>query len=356
MNLARWVLKNGRSAADRPAISVGDRAVLTYGQWAARSGVLAANLLKLCQPGDRVAIAMKNDPAYLEAMFAIWHAGLVAVPMNAKLHSEEFRYIVENSEAVLIIASPDLADAVAPHGRTIVIGTPDWQRMYSGEAMAMAPRQPDDLAWLFYTSGTTGRPKGAMLTHRNLLMAVLSYNADVDNVGPDDAILHAAPISHGSGINGLGYVAQGGNNIIPESASFDPEEISALMGHWRNVSFFAAPTMVSRLVNNPVFAASDNSGLKTINYGGGPMHVEDLLRALDLMGPRLSQLYGQGEAPMTITALPKWIHATAIARDGARSWVRSARRAPMSRSRWSMPMTVIARRARSVKWFAVAMW
>ncbi len=309
MNIARWVLKNGRSFADRPAISVGDRTVLTYGQWAARSGVLAANLRTLCGPGDRVAIAMKNASAYLEAMFAIWHAGLVAVPMNAKLHSEEFRYIIENAGAVLTLASPDLADAVAPHGRTIVTGTPEWEHLFTGEGMAMAAREPGDLAWLFYTSGTTGRPKGAMLTHRNLLMAVLSYNADVDNVGPDDAILHAAPISHGSGINALGYVAQGANNIIPESASFDPAEISGLMGRWRNVSFFAAPTMVSRLVNHPVFAGSDNPGLKTINYGGGPMHVEDLIRALDLMGPRLSQLYGQGEAPMTITALPKWIHA-----------------------------------------------
>ncbi len=88
MNLARWILKNGRYAADRPAISVGGSVYLTYGQWAGRSGRLAAGLRRFCQPDDRVAIAMANHPFYLEVLFAIWHAGLVAVPMNAKLHSD----------------------------------------------------------------------------------------------------------------------------------------------------------------------------------------------------------------------------------------------------------------------------
>ena len=147
-----------------------------------------------------------------------------------------------------------------------------------------------------------------MLTHRNLLMACLSHYADVDPVGPGEAILHAAPMSHGSGIIGLGFVAQAGNNIVPESASFDPAEIATLLRRWSQVSLFAAPTMVTRLVNNPVFASADHPGLKTIVYGGGPMHVEDLVRALDAIGPRLAQLYGQGKSPMTITALAKWLH------------------------------------------------
>jgi acyl-CoA synthetase (AMP-forming)/AMP-acid ligase II len=309
MNLARWILKHGRSASDRPAISIGGGVHLTYGQWARRSGALAASLRRLCNIGDRVGIAMTNHPAYLEVLFSIWHAGLVAVPMNARLHADEFGYIIENSGAALVVATPDLADTVAPHGRVLAIDTPEWRAMYTHEAMEIAPRRPEDLAWLFYTSGTTGRPKGAMLTHRNLLLASLSYHADVDPVASGDAILHAAPLSHGSGIYALPFVAAAANNLIPESASFNPAEIAGLLAHWDRVSFYAAPTMVLRLVNDRTFAAAGHSGLKTVVYGGGPMHFSNLACAMELLGPRLAQIYGQGEAPMTITALSKSLHA-----------------------------------------------
>ena len=309
MNLAGWVQKNGRAVSDRPAISLGGATYLTYRQWAARSRVLAGNLRSMCRPEDRVAIAMTNRPEFLEAMFAIWHAGLVAVPINAKLHSDEFRYIIEHSEASLVLASPDIADAVAPHGRVIVTDSLEWRELLRGDGIDMVPRSPEDLAWLFYTSGTTGRPKGAMLTHRILMMQSLAYYADVDAVGTGDSILHAAPMSHGSGAYGLPFVARGANNIVPESASFDPAEIGELLALWGQTSFFAAPTMVSRLVNHAGFADADHRGLKTIIYGGGPMHVETLLGAMDLLGPKFAQIYGQGEAPMTITALGKAIHA-----------------------------------------------
>jgi long-chain acyl-CoA synthetase len=231
------------------------------------------------------------------------------VPMNAKLHADEFRYIVEHAEASLIIATPDLAESVAFHPRLLVVDTPEWRRIYADDAMAVTPCRPEDPAWLFYTSGTTGRPKGAVLTHRNLLMAALSYFADVDAVGPGDTILHAAPMSHGSGIYALPFVAQAANNLVPDSHSFNPGEIAGLLTRWPQVSFFAAPTMVTRLVNDGAFAGADHRNLKTIVYGGGPMHLEDLLRAMELLGPRFAQIYGQGEAPMTITALSKALHA-----------------------------------------------
>src|SRR5581483_6288478 len=182
MNLARWIAKNGRHAADRPAISAGGRPHLTYGQWAQRSGALATGLRRLCNRDDRVAIGMPNNPFYLEVLFAIWHAGLVAVPINAKLHVEEFRYIIQNSGASLAVVTPELADALSPCCPTLVTGTQEWQKLYTNEWMEVTPRRPEDLAWLFYTSGTTGRPKGAMLSYRNLLMASLSYYADVDPV------------------------------------------------------------------------------------------------------------------------------------------------------------------------------
>jgi long-chain acyl-CoA synthetase len=175
--------------------------------------------------------------------------------------------------------------------------------------MPLVDRRPDDPAWLFYTSGTTGRPKGATLTHRNLLMMSLSYFADIDPVGANDSILHAAPISHGSGLYGLPHVARGAVSVIPESGGADPAEIAALIRRWPGMSFFAAPIMVKRLAGDPDIVAADLTNLKTIIYGGAPMYLADLEAALDVFGPRLAQIYGQGETPMTITALSKADHA-----------------------------------------------
>ena len=174
---------------------------------------------------------------------------------------------------------------------------------------ALVDRQPHDPAWLFYTSGTTGRPKGATLTHRNLLTMSLSYFADIDPVSPDDCILHAAPLSHGSGLYGLPHVARGAVSVVPQSGGVDGEEIAALLQRWPGMSFFAAPTMVKRLTGDPAIAAADLSHLKTIIYGGAPMYLADLEDALGVFGPRLAQIYGQGETPMTITALSKADHA-----------------------------------------------
>jgi long-chain acyl-CoA synthetase len=309
MNLAGWVEKWGRAAPERPAIALGGTTYSTFRQWAARSRALAGNLRAICRPEDRVAIAMTNRPEFLETLFAIWHAGLVAVPMNAKLHSDEFGYIVGNTEASVILASPDRADDVAPHGRTIATGSAEWRQLCQGDGIDIVARQPDDLAWLFYTSGTTGRPKGAMLTHGIMMAQTMAYFAEIEPVRPCDCVLHAAPMSHGSGCYGLPYVAMGATTVVPESAGFDPEEIAALLAIHGNVSFFAAPTMVSRLINQAGFTAADHRGLRTIIYGGAPMHFETLLRGLDLLGPKFAQIYGQGEVPMTITALSKEIHA-----------------------------------------------
>ncbi len=173
--------------------------------------------------------------------------------------------------------------------------------------LAVETRAPNDPAWLFYTSGTTGRPKGATLTHRNLLAMSFCYVADVDPGSPSGAILHAAPMSHGSGLYAVPNVMSAACHVIPESGGFDPAEIYELIRCYPDISFFAAPTMVKRLLDHP--GDEDTRNLKTIMYGGGPMSVEDSRAALERFGPRLAQLYGQGESPMTITSLGRSIHA-----------------------------------------------
>jgi len=317
VNVAAWLARNGRSFATTPAIATGRAVYATYRDWAARAAAIAGALQReaLSHPGERVAIVMDNRPDYLEALFGIWHAGLVAVPINAKLHREEFRYILGHSGARLVFTSPDLAETVAPLAddlpelqRVVVAGGAEWRRWRDGESAALVERRPDDAAWLFYTSGTTGRPKGATLTNRNLIAASLGYFSDVDGILPGDSILHAAPLSHGSGLYGLPHVAKAATHVIPEAGHFDPAEIAELVPAWPGLSFFAAPTMLTRLIADPAFIGADHRQLKAIIYGGGPMYVTDLLRAVDLLGPRLVQIYGQGESPMTITALARAYH------------------------------------------------
>jgi long-chain acyl-CoA synthetase len=308
MNLAQLLCASARRLPQAPALALGNRTTATYGEFASRVARLAAGMRRRhgLARGDRVALAMKNCPEYYEVLFACWHAGLCAVPMNAKLHPRELAYILENSGAKLCFVTPDL-EAGVPGG--VSIASRDFAGLFDVEQAPVAEVAPDDVAWLFYTSGTTGVPKGAMLTHRNLLFAVQAYYADIDRLGSGDSILHAAPMSHGSGLYGVPHVAAGALNVIPESGGFEPEEIFRLIAAHGSVSFFAAPTMLVRLMASRAAGDADLRKLKTIAYGGAPMYVADCERAIDLFGPRLYQLFGQGESPMTITGLPQADHA-----------------------------------------------
>jgi long-chain acyl-CoA synthetase len=309
MNLALSLEHAGREDAPRPALGLGTRRLRTYGEVAGRVARLAGALQGFgLVPGDRVAIVARNSPDYLEALYAIWHAGLAAVPANAKLHGAELGYILEQSGARVCFASKGLDGEIAPHApasleRMIVIGGADYQKLFAADSISVVPRNADDLAWLFYTSGTTGRPKGAMLTHKVLAAASVACAAEVDTIAPGDPILHAAPMSHGSGLYIMAHVMRRGVNVVPESGGFEPAEIFELISAWPRTLMFAAPTMVKRLVECPAECDSDN--IRTIVYGGAPMYVEDALKALERFGPRLAQIYGQGESPMTITVLPK---------------------------------------------------
>jgi long-chain acyl-CoA synthetase len=310
MNLALWLSRAGLSHGDRPAVAEGPRVVHDYRALAMRAARLAGALRDKfgLVHGDRVVIAATNTPAYVELMFGIWHAGLAAVPANAKLHALELAYILEHSGARACFASEDLADELAPHvpsniERLIRIGSAEYEALFIAEPIDPAICASDDLAWIFYTSGTTGRPKGAMLTHRVLSWASHAYASEVDPITPGDPILHGAPMSHGSGVYMLPHVARLGVNVIPESGSFDAAEILHLLDAWPRASMFAAPTMIKRLTDSPVDCDAEN--IRTIIWGGAPMYVEDALRALDRFGPRFAQIYGQGEAPMTITTLSK---------------------------------------------------
>ncbi|RYF66010.1 MAG: long-chain fatty acid--CoA ligase, partial [Comamonadaceae bacterium] len=305
MNLANTLQRISLADPGRPAVYLGDRLLYGYGQLARRASSLAAGLRGAgLAPGDRIALCMRNHPAYLELLYGAWWAGLAVVPVNAKLHAREVEWVVGHAGAKWTFVTQDTAESLQVAGPCIDVDSAQY-----GELARTAPqeaitlRQPDDLAWLFYTSGTTGRPKGVMLTHRNLLTMALGYFADVDAAQAADAIVYAAPMSHGAGLYALPHVIAGARHVVPASGGFDAGELFGLARSIGRLTLFAAPTIVRRLVDHAEANGCDGTGFKTIVYGGAPMYAEDIKRALRVMGPRFVQIYGQGETPMVITAL-----------------------------------------------------
>ena len=317
-NVAELFLGSARRAGERPAVALGADRLWCYADLVSRAAAIAGSLVQThgLVRGERVALAMRNLPEYVELLLACWWAGLVAVPLNAKLHRDEMAWVVEHSGARILFVSDDLAatlgdlpEQIGGLALVFVAGSREQRRLLNGERLALADVGEDELAWLFYTSGTTGRPKGAMISHRNLRAMTAAYFASVEAIGPGGAMLHMAPLSHGSGLYLLPHAAAGSLQVIPESGGFDEAEFFALLGVHSEVSTFAAPTMVKRLVRHAESHRPDTANLNTIVYGGAPMYLADLDAAHAAFGFKLAQIYGQGESPMTITALSKQAHA-----------------------------------------------
>jgi len=301
---------------EKVAVRHGDRR-WSYRELDAVAAAFAGRLASLgLVPGDRVALFMKNGPAYPAALLGAFRGGYAAVPINAKLHPREAAYIIENSQAKAALVDADRHDSVkaaSPDTCAFISTGNALEAILAGvraDALSPVERQPDDLAWIFYTSGTTGKPKGAMLSHRNLIAMAVNCLADICAFRPEDRLLHSAPLSHGSGLYLIPALSRGAENIIDAGTSFDPNRILRFVAdEGVTVLPFLAPTMIVRLLDaDPAIRAP---ALRAIIYGGAPIHVEHLHAALRRFGPALTQLYGQGEAPMTVSYLPDWAHMDA---------------------------------------------
>ncbi|MEM7299675.1 MAG: AMP-binding protein [Pseudomonadota bacterium] len=304
MNIANWLYQTALTAPDSPALLSGETLIADYDRFASRAAAIANRLTDEfgVKPDDHIGLYGKNSTAYLELVYGILWAGAVAVPVNAKLHEKEADWIFGNAETVLNFVSHEFDT------QATLIKIDDFAAGLRKTDFRTSPpilRTDDDLAWLFYTSGTTGQPKGVMLTHGNIIAMSLCYPVDVDEPKRKDAMLYAAPISHGAGMYNFIHTRVGARHVVPDSAGFDPSEIIELAPRLENVSMFAAPTMVKRLITASEAVDYDGTGIKTIVYGGGPMYKADIELALAQYGNRFAQIYGQGESPMTITSLPK---------------------------------------------------
>lgn len=323
MNVSMLLTKTARVFPNKIAFIHGNRKI-TYSQFIQRVNRLANALQNLgIKKGDNVAILQYNYPEIYESLFACFKSGLGAVPINFRLHPKEFAFIIDHSEAKAVILSSEFNESIIEVRRRIskvnyLISLEgafdkllDYQNLLENEndEFADVDVSADELAWIFYTSGTTGMPKGAMLTHRNLLAMTMNFYADIaPGFTPEDVILHAAPLSHGSGLYGLPNIGKGATNVILASKSFDPELVFKTIERYRVTNMFVAPTMIKMLIEHQSLKQYDLSSLRSLNYGGAPMLVEDLKKAIEKLGPCIVQLFGQGESPMTISYLPHWAH------------------------------------------------
>ncbi|WP_067068744.1 acyl-CoA synthetase [Carbonactinospora thermoautotrophica] len=316
MNIASFLHLSAARHPDRAAIVFGEQ-VTTYRDLQRRVAALARGLTGLgVGPGDRVAVWMRNHPELIETLFATWRIGAVAVPVNPRATVEEVAYQVADSGAAALVHGSD-DPAVGGIEQTRLVDV----RGRTGVAYQELLRQdPDDLgraypvhetdpAWLFYTSGTTGRPKGAILTHANLRFAVVSWCADLHQVQPEDVVLHCAPLSHGAGFHALVAVARGACNVILER--FSTGAVLETISRHRVTTTWLVPTQIRMLLDDPALDSADLSSLTHVVYGGSPMYLADIKEAVSRIGPVFCQLYGQGESPMTITFLRREDHVLA---------------------------------------------
>ena len=308
MNVAEWLVRAAVSNPDKTAIYQGLEAWCDYREFMQKAAGLASSLREFgVKPGEPVGVFMANEPADLPVLYGIWWAGAAAIPINAKLHAKEAEWILGNSGARLAFVSDGLAGGLSVEGMSVVLTRSEaFAHMFEGSGTApVARRDPSDLAWLFYTSGTTGRPKGVQITHGMIQAMSLAYFVDVDEVHQDDHAIYAAPLSHAAGIYNFMHVLRGAGHVIPRSGGFDPAEIFELARGFGQCHLFAAPTMVQRLTADGKRLGESGAGLRSVIYAGGPMYNADIIDAVDHFGPIFIQIYGQGECPMSITALSR---------------------------------------------------
>lgn len=277
---------------------------LTFDELRERAMKLANALLASgLNKGDRVGILASNRIEHLELDIAVAVTGLIKVPLNYRLHPREHEYMIENSQMNFLLGEEQLLEDVKTDVNIVCYGDEyeRWIAPASSEDPGVEVFE-DDLFAIMYTSGTTGKPKGAMQTHRNYISCALNLiiASGMNNM---DVIGHVAPLTHGTVTMAHCALLLGAKQIIFNK--FEPEQFLEEIEKEKITAVFLVPTMVNLMLHDKSFPHRDLSSLRTINMAGAPMAATRIRATIEQLGPVIVETYGQVEAPLTVSVMPK---------------------------------------------------
>ncbi len=321
MNLAHIATQNGRRLGDRTGFVWGERS-WTWRELDQMVSALAAALAaRGIGKGDRLLVHSKNCEEMFVSMFATFRLGAVWVPTNFRLMPDEVAYLATASGAKGFLCHgdfPEHAAAINDVAFTWRIGDngafgertlSDAIKAHAGAEVDNVAVEHDDPCWFFFTSGTTGRSKAAVLTHGQMAFVINNHLADLTpGTTADDAALVVAPLSHGAGVHHLMQSARGAKTVLLPSEKFDITEAFRLIETHRVSNLFTVPTILKMMVEHPAVDQFDHSSLRHVIYAGAPMYREDQKRALAKLGKVIVQYFGLGEVTGNITVLPAPLH------------------------------------------------
>jgi acyl-CoA synthetase (AMP-forming)/AMP-acid ligase II len=315
MNVGYLITRSSRYFGDRTAFVIDGQAI-SYRNLNRRINKLANALLSCgLKKGDRVGLLFHNCLGFLESHLALYKAGLVWVRLNARLTPPEIKGMIEDSGALALIHGPEFVETaeklstgirwLIQKGQGPGIGYEDFLEKGS-EQEPDVDVFLDDLSDLWYTSGTTGAPKGIMLTHRNILTCTQFLLSDVYDITQEDTFLTPGALSHAASVRILPFVIRGATCYL--HGHFEPQRICEEIQESKITDLATVPTMLLAVMDHSKTAHFNLSSLKRITYAGSPMPVERIKEALELFGPVLDQSYGQAESIITITHLSRQEH------------------------------------------------
>ena len=328
MNLAHLLRQNARRFPSHAGLIWGER-TWTWSEIDAQVNAFAAALAaRGIVKGDRVLVHAKNTAQMFFSKFATFKLGAVWVPTNFRLMPDEVIYLAQFSGATAFLCHGDFPEHAAAVAKAVpglqftwrldeqakptAFGEADVSHLlakHRGQGTAPAAVDYNDPCWFFFTSGTTGRSKAAVLTHGQMGFVITNHLADlVPGASEIDASLVVAPLSHGAGVHQLNIVARGAPTILMPTERFDIAEAWRLIERYRVTNMFTVPTILKMLVEHPAVDLCDHSSLKRVIYAGAPMYREDQKFALKKLGPVIVQYFGLGEVTGNITVLPPALH------------------------------------------------